>query len=33
MKEEYIEKIIVLLKSCNDVSLLDLIWKLLIRSA
>lgn len=33
MKEEYIEKIIVLLKSCNDVALLDLIWKLLIRSA
>lgn len=33
MKEEYIEKIIVLLKNCNDIALLDLIWKLLIKSA
>lgn len=33
MKEEYVEKIIVMLKGCNDIALLDLIWKLLIRSA
>lgn len=33
MKEDYVEKIILLLKTCNDVSLLDLIWKLLMKSA
>ena len=33
MKEEYLEKIIVLLRSCNDIALLDLILKLLMKSA
>lgn len=28
-KEELIQKIITLLKECNDIPLLDLIWKLL----
>lgn len=32
MKEEYIEKITNLLKKCNDLSLLDLIYKLLNKS-
>ena len=29
MKEEYIEKIVDLLKRCNDLSLLDFIYQLL----
>lgn len=32
MKEEYIARIIELLQQCNDISLLDLILKLLIKS-
>lgn len=32
MKEEYIEKINILLKKCNDIPLLDLIYKLLNKS-
>lgn len=31
-KEQYIEKIIELLHNCSDVSLLDLIWRLLCKS-
>jgi len=33
MKEAYLDKIIVLLRNCNDIALLDLIWKLLMKSA
>ena len=33
MKEEYLDRIIVLLRNCNDIALLDLIWKLLMKSA
>ena len=29
MKEEYIQEIIELLKGCNDISLIDLIFQLL----
>lgn len=32
MKEKYIEKIIELLRRCNDIPLLDLIFKLLQKS-
>ncbi len=31
-KDEYIAKIIVMLKECNDIPLIDLIHKLLIKS-
>jgi len=33
MKEEYLDRIIVLLRNCNDIALLDLILKLLMKSA
>ncbi len=32
LKEEYVSKIITLLRKCNDISLLDLIYKLLNKS-
>lgn len=32
-KDEYILKIVVLLKKCNDIPLIDLIYKLLYKSA
>ena len=32
VKEEYIKKIVALLDKCNDISLLDLIHKLLKKS-
>ena len=32
MKEDYIEKIVELLHKCNDISLLDFIYRLLIKS-
>lgn len=32
MKEEYITKIIELLQKCNDIELLDLVFKLLHKS-
>jgi len=32
MKEQYIEKIVELLEKCNDISLLDLVYKLLNKS-
>lgn len=32
MKEEYIKKIHILLEKCNDLSMLDLIFKLLNKS-
>ena len=32
MKEDYIEKIVELLRKCNDISLLDFIYRLLIKS-
>ena len=31
-KEEYIAKIIVMLKECNDIPLIDLIYRLLVKS-
>lgn len=31
-KEEYIQKIIVLLQNCNDIPLVDLIYRLLCKS-
>lgn len=33
MKKEYIERITELLQQCDDIELLDLIMKLLIKSA
>lgn len=33
MQEKYIEEIVELLKNCNDVSLLDLIFQLLRKQA
>lgn len=32
MKQEYIDKIVDLLNKCNDISLLDLIWRILVKS-
>lgn len=32
-KDEYILKIVVLLKRCNDIPLIDLVYKLLLKSA
>lgn len=32
MKEEYLEKIPEMLEACNDLSLLDLIYQLLLKS-
>lgn len=32
-KEEYILKTVVMLKKCNDIPLIDLIYKLLLKSA
>lgn len=32
IKDEYIKGITILLKECNDIELLDLIWKLLLKN-
>ena len=32
MKKQYIAKIVELLENCNDIPLLDLIYKLLLKS-
>ena len=32
MKQEYIEKIAILSEKCNDISLLDLVYKILSKS-
>lgn len=31
MKEEYVQKIIALLEQCNDIPLLDIIYRLLLK--